>query len=80
MILKETMALAGRGLRELFFPRKCVVCGKYLSMEEEDVCQACLEELPLTYQWDIVQNAAFERLARRFEVEAAAALFFFVSE
>lgn len=80
MILKETMVLAGRGLRELFFPRKCVVCGKYLSMEEEDVCQACLEELPLTYQWDIVQNAAFERLARRFEVEAAAALFFFGSE
>ena len=34
----------------------------------------------MTWQWDIVQNDAFERLARRFEVEAAAALFFFGSE
>ena len=80
MFLKDYLVLAARGLRELFFPRKCVVCGKYLSMKEEDICLACLEDLPLTYQWSIVQNAAFERLARRFEVEAAAALFFFGSE
>lgn len=68
------------GLRDLFFPRRCVVCGKTLDGEEQDLCTDCLEELPLTYQWDIVQNAAFERLARRFEVEAAASLFFFGSE
>lgn len=68
------------GLRELFFPRRCVVCGRFLSAGETDICESCLEELPLTYQWDIVQNAAFERLARRFEVEAAASLFFFGSE
>ena len=77
---KEMMVEAAIGLREVFFPRKCVVCGALLGMEEEDVCGACLEELPLTYQWDIVQNAAFERLARRFEVEDAAALMFFGAE
>ena len=66
-----------RGLRDLFFPRKCMVCGRFQTTDEQDLCAACLEELPLTYQWDIVQNAAFERLARRFDVEAAAALFFF---
>ena len=69
-----------QGLRELFFPRRCVVCGGFLTIEETDICESCLEELPLTYQWDIVQNAAFERLARRFDVEAAASLFFFGSE
>ena len=69
-----------RGLRELFFPRRCVVCGRFLTIDETDICDSCLEELPLTYQWDIVQNAAFERLARRFDVEAAASLFFFGSE
>ena len=69
-----------RGLRELFFPRRCLVCGRLLASEERDVCANCLDDLPLTYQWDIVQNAAFERLARRFEVEAAAALFFFGAE
>ena len=68
------------GLRELFFPRKCVVCGGFLEMEERDVCAACMEELPLTYQWDIVQNAAFERLARRFELQGAASLMFFGTE
>lgn len=80
VFFKEMMIPAVRGLRELFFPRRCVVCGGVLSEDERDICGVCLEELPLTYQWDIVQNAAFERLARRFEVEDAAALFFFGSE
>ena len=74
------LLLSARSLREVFFPRKCVVCGAFLKMEEEDVCAECLAELPLTYQWDIVQNAAFERLARRFEVQDAASLFFFGAE
>jgi len=74
------MKLCVKGLRELFFPRKCIVCGQMLEMDERDVCAACLAELPLTYQWTIGQNAAFERLARRFDVEAAASLFFFGSE
>ena len=78
--LKDDLVTAGRGLRELFFPRRCVVCGRWLAREETDLCPACREELPLTYHWDIVQNAAFERLALRFEVEAAASLFFFRTE
>lgn len=77
---KEKWLEAAVGLREIFFPRKCVVCGRYLEMAERDVCEACLEDLPLTYQWDIVQNEAFERLARRFEVQDAAALLFFGAE
>ena len=76
LLLKE----AGQGLRELFFPRRCLVCAGNLAPEERDLCPACLEDLPLTYQWDIVQNAAFERLARRFEPEAVASLFFFGTE
>jgi len=73
----SSLRTAIRGLQELFFPRKCLVCGHVLAVDESDLCTACLEELPLTYQWLIVQNAAFERLARRFEVETAASLFFF---
>ena len=74
------LKFCARSLRDLFFPRRCVVCGRFLGTDEEDLCATCREDLPLTYQWDIVQNAAFERLARRFEVEAAAALFFFGAE
>ena len=79
-LLNHLLSLSVQGLRELFFPRKCVVCGRFLEMEERDVCASCLEGLPMTYQWDIVQNAAFERLARRFEVQDAASLFFFRTE
>ena len=78
--LIQQFSLSIRGLRELFFPRKCVVCKKFLAEDEWDVCADCLEGLPMTYQWDIVQNAAFERLARRFEVQDAASLFFFRTE
>ena len=79
-LLNHLLSLSVQGLRELFFPRKCVVCGRFLEMEERDVCASCLEGLPMTYQWDIVQNAAFERLARRFEVQDAASLMFFRTE
>lgn len=74
------LAEAVRGLRELFFPRKCVVCGRVLSIGEEDICEACIDGLPLTWQWCVVQNTAFERMARRFDVEAAASLIRFGSE
>ena len=79
-IFIEEAVEAARGLSEMFFPRKCVVCGCFLDTGERDICGGCLEELPLTYHWDIVQNAAFERLARRFEVQDAASLFFFGAE
>ena len=65
--LVSEMKLCVKGLRELFFPRKCIVCGRMLEMDERDVCASCLAELPLTYQWSIGQNAAFERLAQRFK-------------
>ncbi len=79
-LISKQLVCCLQGLRELFFPRRCVVCSRVLSTDEHDLCASCLEDLPLTYQWDIVQNAAFERLARRFEVEAAASLFFFGAE
>ena len=78
--LFQQLSLSFHGLRDLFFPRKCLVCGQFLAVEEQDVCASCLESLPKTYQWDIVQNAAFERLARRFEVQDAASLMFFGTE
>lgn len=76
----QQLSLYGKGLRDLFFPRKCLVCGCFLEMEEHELCAGCLADLPLTYQWDIVQNAAFERLARHFEVQDAASLFFYRAE
>ena len=76
----DTVKTALHELRDLFFPRSCVVCGRFLETYERDLCADCMDELPLTYQWDIVQNAAFERMVRRCEVEAAASLFFFLEK
>lgn len=76
-VLLQQLGSSLRSLRELFFPRRCLVCGRFLAADEEDICPACFAELPLTYQWDVIQNAAFERLALRFDVEAVAALFRF---
>ena len=32
------------GLRELFFPRRCVVCGRFLSIDEQDLCYQLFTE------------------------------------
>ena len=45
---KEKFRMERDGLRDLFFPRRCVVCGRFLNREEKDLCPDCTEELPLT--------------------------------
>ena len=35
-------------LLDLFFPRKCVFCGKILQKNEDDRCEICTESLPYT--------------------------------
>lgn len=77
---QKAFADAALGLRELFFPRKCLVCGRILGSGERDICVECLDSLPMTWQWCVVQNSAFDRMARKFDVEAAASLFRFGSE
>lgn len=64
-------------LRELVFPRHCLVCGELLPPSESDICCDCYEDMPLTYFWDWAQNPAFERMSRGGDFHAAASLFFF---
>lgn len=78
--LMEVIRLTLADLRDVLFPRRCCVCDAPLSMDEEDICEDCLEDLPLTYFWDWAQNPAFERMVRFAPVEAAASLFFFREE
>lgn len=61
-----------RGLRDLFFPRRCIVCGRPLQLDEKEICPECFAGMPLTWFWDWPQNAAFERMAAKIEIEAAA--------
>ena len=49
-------------LGDLFMPRKCVVCGRALGMEERHLCLYCAADLPLTYFWDRTHNPMADRL------------------
>lgn len=65
------------GLRELFFPRFCPVCGKPLEQDEKDFCLECFSDLPLTYFWDWDDNPLRRRLEEKCTVGYGAALFHF---
>lgn len=65
------------GLRELFFPRFCPVCGRPLERDEKDFCLECFSDLPLTYFWDWEDNSLRRRLEEKCSVIYGAALFHF---
>lgn len=65
------------GLRELFFPRFCPVCGRALDLSEKDICLDCFSDLPLTYFWDWEDNPMRRLVEERCDVEYGAALFHF---
>ena len=45
-----------KALLDLFFPRKCIVCGKKLNVSEEHLCLYCFSDLPLTRFWTLSHN------------------------
>ena len=66
-----------KDFRDLFFPRKCTVCGRLLLAEEEHICGPCRADLPLTRFWVQVGNPAEERIWQRAGIVAAASLYFY---
>lgn len=75
-MLKTSMA----SLRDIFFTRECVVCGRVLAPGERHLCRDCLDDMPLTYFWCWRDNPAMERLAGRCRLQDAASLFFYRHE
>lgn len=80
-----------KALLDLFFPRKCIVCGKKLNVSEEHLCLYCFSDLPLTRFWTLNHNpmsdafnAALQQDIRdnqpREHYAFATALFFYESE
>ncbi len=68
------------GLRELFFPRTCCVCGNPLQAGEKDICRECFSDMPLTYFWDWEENPVRRRLEGKCSIEHGVALFHFSLE
>ena len=78
MIRKAFLALA-----DLFLPRRCVVCGRKLLLNERFCCTPCRADLPYTYFWTSPHNSMADRYNAKITDEpgyaGAVALFFYDS-
>jgi len=72
---------------DVLIPRHCVVCGKKLLVNEKHLCIYCNDDIPFTYNWNLVRNPMADRFnemiqrgIERYEPYSfAAALFLFRS-
>ncbi len=67
-------------LLDFISPRACRICGKRLSKAEEEICTVCNRHLPRTVYASVpYDNNMAKRFWGRFNIERAAALFFYES-
>lgn len=66
-----------QSLLHAFFPEVCMVCKRLLYEKEKHICLHCLYALPRTGFLYRKENELFMKLANRFPLESAQALFFF---
>lgn len=64
-----------RSWADVFFPRQCVVCGCRLALDEQQLCVACLHQLPLVRFSSYRENPMADRFVGLFPMERAAACF-----
>lgn len=73
--IEEIKAIA-IAVADLFMPRRCLVCGRRLSVEERCLCAGCESDVPYTYFWMLGRNQMEDKLnalvQRRFEAEGLA--------
>ena len=46
---------------DLILPRRCIVCGRKLLLDEKHLCLSCLCDMPLTYFWKQPYNPMADR-------------------
>ena len=62
------------GLKMLFLPPACTLCGRRLVDGERHFCQSC-RHIPFTDFWEYPDNPLFARLSAAVRLEAAASFF-----
>ena len=67
-------------VKELFFPRLCLVCGKKMLPEEDVACFPCMSALPRTGLLHTQGNEMEKLFWGRFPIERASSLFFYSRE
>lgn len=56
-----------KALADLLVPRKCIVCGEKLTLEEEHLCRWCREDMPLTRFWQVRHNRMSDKFNERIQ-------------
>ena len=62
-------------MADIIIPRRCLVCGRTLSVMERHLCIWCASDLPLTYYWEHAHNTMankFNGVLERFRGEGEA--------
>lgn len=55
-LLKLDLKTTLLALSDLALPRVCVVCGRYLNVNERVVCLCCESDIPFTHYWNFPHN------------------------
>ena len=58
-----------KALADLILPRKCIVCGEKLTLEEEHQCTCCREDMPLTRFWQLRHNRMADKFNEKIQAE-----------
>lgn len=66
-----------KALANLLFPQKCLGCSLMLKGDESALCLSCVENLPITHNWNHEHNATIYRLGGRFPFQNAASFLYF---
>lgn len=66
-----------KDIRDFFFPRICVCCGRLLSSHEEGVCISCMASLPVTEIFNTPENEMERLFWGIFPIERAASLYYY---
>lgn len=64
-------------IRDFFFPRICVCCGKLLSSQEEGLCVSCMASLPLTGLRNTPENEMERLFWGIYPIEKATSLYYY---
>jgi ComF family protein len=71
------MQTIGNNLLHLFFPKLCILCREALGVHEEDLCLACLSNLPHLPCYHQEDNPVFRLLEGRVRITFGAAFFYY---
>ena len=66
-----------KDIRDFFFPRTCVCCGKIMSSQEEGICFDCLSGLPCTGILNTPENEMERRFWGIFPIERATSMYYY---